>query len=612
MNHAHPTIRLSILRILLPALLLCPVPGNAVEDDLLGLAGEKAPTQPNAADRDAAAAGARRALAQGAALSREGMDHIRRFNQDQTRNATAIVDAAIAFGRAHALLTTAGADSDLMAEVQANLYWCRKQMDMDAIKDYVAKKGDDYLVAAKQMDVVMAVNPDPAQAGEYFARAERSAKANAYDFIQIAIRFTEVAERFPGTAQGTEANKRAAAAVQAQMRALQENQVTTRQTRFTKPKAVIPGATALPSAQDQKDGLAQVRKFYAKDFAKRSNPAKVRLARKLLEETGKNRSDPVVFHQLVSEAIRLASEAESYEVLFEGVELLVSTFAGLDAMTEKQAVLKRLSSKPVAAAIARLLVEPADPPSNLIAGKWFSFVAHRWSEGLPMLAMGADPDIARVAGMEMGASRAEGEALQLADAWYDASAKQRSKDDKVPLLARAMYWYQQAIPQLSGLAKERVVKRVTDIDKLVPLDLDNVDWGALTASQWEKIKGRTVTIQARVDRFDPGISLAASDVFRVVPHPTEEWNLVLENWSTEGKKTSCDWRGYRSDREHFFERAAFNLGALLVWIENNEKQNAGIIKGPGRVYFSPYISGWSMGDRSGSIRVKLVPMGEDE
>jgi hypothetical protein len=604
------------LRHLLSATVLIPVLLQAADgsgDALLGGPDEtQSANPPPAAQPDHGdPIAARIALARGTRLASEGMELVRRFNQDPVVNATAIVDAAIAFGQARELLIEAGSDLDAITAVQANLFWCKKQMNLDALKDYVAQKGDTFKAAAKQMDAVAGAAPDPDQAGAYLARAVRFAEANASDQLQIAIRFTEVAERFPGSPEGTTANKRAAAAVQAQMRALQEAQLAARQTRFTRPKVVVAGATALPEPQAQKDALAQVRKYYAKYYAKRDNPAKARLARRLLEETAKNQADPAVFHQMACEAVRLASEAEAYEPLLDGIDLLVGTFSGLDPQVEKQAALKKMSGKQVALAIAKLLSEPADAEANLAAGKWFCLVARRWSDGLPMLHLGSDPELAKIADMEIAGPRSGAEELQLADAWYDNAGKQRAKEDKLGMLARSMYWYQKTLGQLSGLTKERVVKRSAEIEKQLPLDLDNVDWNALTASQWDRLKGRMVAVNARVDRFDPGITLAAGEVVRVLPHPTDQWTIVLDNWNSEGKKASCDWRGYSGQR-NFSGGGSFNPGALLVWIETGERRNAGVVKGPGRVYFSPQILDWGTGDRSGIIRVKLVPVIEDD
>jgi hypothetical protein len=628
MHHLRPR---SVLRHLLAVALLIPLALPAADgpsDELLGGSDEAnaknqpggaagRQPQPDPADQGEQTASQRLALERGASLARQGTELVARFNQDPVFNATSIVDAAIAFGQARKLLIEGGADSDAIAAVQANLYWCKKQMNLDELKDYVAQKGDEFKAAAKQMDVVAAA-PDPAQAGLYLERAVSFAKANASDQLQIAIRFTEVAERFPGSPEGTIANKRATEAVQAQVRALQEGQLAGRQTRFTKPKVVVAGATALPSAQAQKDAVAQVRKYYAKSYAKRDASAKVRLARRLLEETAKNRNDPAVFHQMACEAVRLASEAEAYEPLLDGIELLAGTFSDFDLQAEKQAALKKMSGKQVAVAISKLLGEPTNAEANLTAGKWFCLVARRWSEGLPMLNMGSDAELAKIAKMEIAGPRSGAEELQLADAWYDNAGKQRTKEDKLGMQARALYWYQKTVNQLDGLGKDRVVKRLLEIEKQLPLDPDSIDWNTLTATQWDKLKGREVVVNARVDRFDPGIALAAGEAVRVVPHPTDQWTIVLNGWISEGKKASCDWRGYsgrnnRNNRTYFIGGAsAFNPGALLVWLEAGERRNAGVIKGPGRVYFSPQIVEYATGDRTGTIRVKLLPVIEED
>lgn len=590
----------------------------AAENGGLDLLGEGPPpaAQPNrnpateAVDDDVQAAQTRRALAQARSLVREGLEHMRRYNQDQARHATAIVDAAIAFGQARALLPT-DADPEVAADIQANLFWCRKQMNRDALADYIARRGADFAAAEQQMRAAAELRVDPAEAPAYMRLAQAYAAANPGDHLQIAIRFTEIAERFPGTAEGTEANRHAAAALQAQLRAMQDTQLAARETRFTRPSDLRTGSTPVPGAQAQKDAQALVRRSYAKAFAKRDPAAKGRLARRLLEDAAKNVGDPAVYHQMLGESLRLAVESESYETILDAIDRLAAAFAGIDAQAERQAALRRMTGKPVATAVQRLLVEPRDAAANQVMGRWYCFAARRWEEGFRHLLLGAEPDVVRVVDMERAGPHGAAEELQLADAWYDLAAKQRGKDDRIGMQARAMHWYQQSLIGLEGLARERVAKRVAELDKLLPLDHDNIDWDNLTASQWEKLKGRVAQVNARVDRFDPQIQLGPDDRVRVVPHPTDRWTLMLDRWAGEGRAESCDWRGYDSG-VRYFHGGSFNLGALLVWVENGERSNAGIIRGPGRVYFAPHIVGWVVGDRTGIIRVKLVPVADDE
>lgn len=607
--------------LLLSVILAIAGPLCAAQDDvdLMGdgpapkpVAAAPAPAPDDAEDPEAAAAQARRTQTQVAVLVRDGLAHVRRFNDDQARNATAIVDAAIAFGQARAMLP-ADAPPALVSDIQANLYWCKKQMNLAALKDYIARKGDDFALASQQMRAVTEAKVDPAQAPAYAQLAEGYAAANPGEHLQIAIRFTEIAERFPGTPQGTDANRRAAAALQAQMRAIQDAQLAARETRFTKPARTASGKTPLPGAQAQKDAQTLIRKSYAKAYAKREPAAKMRLARRLVDESAKNKNDPAVFHQMLSEAIRLAAESEAYEPLLDAIDQLAANFAGVDPQAEKQAALKRMSGKAVASAVLKLLAEPRDPAANLAVGKWYCFTAKRWDEGFRLLLLSGDPDMTRAVEMELAGPNGSAEELQLGDAWYDLAAKQKTKDERTSMQARAMHWYQESVDGLDGLSKDRVVKRIAEIDKLLPLDLENVDWANLTASQWDKLKGRMAAVNARVDRFDPQIALGAGDRFRVVPHPTDRWTITLDSWIGDGRKESCDWRGYTRERYVYYRgEGDYSLGALLVWVESGEKQNAGIISGPGRVWFAPHIVGWVTGDRTGTIRVKLVPVADDE
>ncbi len=615
------------LRSLLPIVIastLLSVQSQAAETNGLDLLGDEeatasanATTPPDAApdpgsrvDSDADLAAARRAQAQASGLVLQGLDSIRRYNQDQARNATAIVDAAIAFGKARAMLPR-GTDPEVVAEIQANLYWCKKQMNLDALKDYIAHKGPDFQVATAQMDAVAQAKVDPAYAKAYFSRAERYAVAHPDEPLQIAIHFTEVAERFPGSPEGTEANRRSAAAVQAQMRAIQEAAVTARETRFTKVQRVVAGVTPVPSSQSQKDALSLLRKTYSAQYAKRDQGSKGRLSRKLLADSVKNKTDPAIYHQMLSESIRLASESEAYEPLLDAADRLAAAFADVDAKDEKLAAMKRLGSRAVAGAITKLLVEPRDPEANLVAGKWYCFTARRWDDGLRMLALGTDDDLAKLAQMEIAKPKGTSEGLQTADTWYDLGQKQRAKEDKMGMLGRAMYWYKDITSGLEGVAKQRVAERIAEIDKVLPLDPDNIDWANLTANQWDKIKGRVVAVNARVDRFDPGVSMGPNDRVRVVPCPTDTWSIVFDGWYTGTARTeACDWRGYKSNT-YFYGEGHFSPGALMVWVEKGDKQNAGIINGPGRIYFSPHIL-WATGDRTGIIRVKLVPAADDE
>jgi hypothetical protein len=119
------------------------------------------------------------------------------------------VVAALAFTRALNFYRTHG-DVDKVNELQANIYWCRKQMTLADVQAYVAAKTQDPSLAQVATDMEAAIPgaiPQD-QAGVYFSRAEAFATANPKDFLRIAIRYFEVADRFQGTEVSLTAQRR--------------------------------------------------------------------------------------------------------------------------------------------------------------------------------------------------------------------------------------------------------------------------------------------------------------------------------------------------------------------------------------------------------------------
>lgn len=119
------------------------------------------------------------------------------------------VAAALAFTRALNFYRSQG-DIDKVNELQSNIYWCRKQMTLTDVQAYLAAKNQDPTLAQVAMDMDAAI---PAaipqdQAGIYFSRAEAFAQANPKDFLRIAIRYFEVADRFQGTEVSLTAQRR--------------------------------------------------------------------------------------------------------------------------------------------------------------------------------------------------------------------------------------------------------------------------------------------------------------------------------------------------------------------------------------------------------------------
>ena len=97
-----------------------------------------------------------------------------------------------------------------------------------------------------------------------------------------------------------------------------------------------------------------------------------------------------------------------------------------------------------------------DPAANLTVGNWRCFYKGDWEAGLPCLAKCGRPELAALAKRDMAKPADARERVAIADEWWKLADKEH--DFKAVYRARAVYWYKQAAPSLSGLEKVRVEK----------------------------------------------------------------------------------------------------------------------------------------------------------
>jgi predicted NACHT family NTPase len=134
----------------------------------------------------------------------------------------------------------------------------------------------------------------------------------------------------------------------------------------------------------------------------------------------------------------------------------------------------------------RLKAKADDADANLEVGKYWAFFRGSWLKGLPLLARGSDAGLRDLAGRDLAQPRDGNEQRALADGWW-----QRGQADKgtgrLPLLARSYQWYQQALHQLEGPARQQVEDRLGTLRRLLPPELRVTD----IAVSLRKLEGHT-------------------------------------------------------------------------------------------------------------------------
>lgn len=197
-------------------------------------------------------------------------------------------------------------------------------------------------------------------------------------------------------------------------------------------------------------------------------------------------------------------------------------------------------------AMATLKGIPDDPEANLIVGKYLCFNKGNWKKGLPMLAKGSDDTFKALATKDIAGAANANEQVKLGDAWWDVA-----KD-------RAAQWYRQAVPQLTGLEKDKVQKRLqygNSFDRqktkrvigeiFAACDnrfvmyvngvrvLDGGEDGASTTHEFSR--GDLITVQA----IDDGV--ITKGFCCVIKMQTGEVIVSGPTWSTYVPKSSVEW-----------------------------------------------------------------------
>ncbi len=465
------------------------------------------------------------------ALAAVGLQAMKEADGDPHRG----VDAALAFSHALATYQKLG-DVDAVCEMQADIFWCKKRMNMSDLQTYVAQKGGAAKADFANVEKLITEEVPVTEAAAYLERAQKYQAANPDKHFETAIRFSEIIERFPDSDAAHQAS-----AVFAKEQTLYLGQVSEerkheqeqlkqeidqiRRNRFMRPPSVAVGTVTVPEKASQDKALATIKNTYKDDYqAARKDATKRALAHKFFAEAENNKEDASVYFVMLDESTRLAMESEDYEQLLSAIERMGETYKGFDADARKREVLNRIKGKATAAAILKLMDDPKDRRANVIAGKFFCFDMQRWDLGLPMLSLGDDADLHKVAEMELSDPKQPADQRATGDAWYDLGRKV-SGSEKTRAWLRAQHWYNLALGSLNGVNKTMVEKRLEEIDAILPLA--DIDYDNLTTKQWEKLKGQLVTIEAKVDRSNGGVQLSPQKRVRVVPHPDDKDKMVF-------------------------------------------------------------------------------------
>ena len=525
------------------------------------------------------------------------------------------VDAALAFANALRFFTAAG-DSDMVCELNADLFWCKKRMNLEEMRSYVAAKGggadERKLIAEASAALGKQVQADEVQG--YFDRAGAYARAHPEDYAQITSRYLEVAERFPGSPLGAQAQVLSLAAEKQLLERNRAQQEALHATIFTRPApAPAPDRAALPPPEAVRAAVAELKKQRKDEYAQRRPGQKRRLAARLAKDAEDAAQPPALRYAMLAEAEAVAVDAKEYYALLTTADAVAASFA-VGAKEQKLAWLARERGSAVPAAMAKLLDDPLDGEANATVGRELCFVERHWDEGLPVLAHGDDAALKAVAEMELFKPEGTLQQVELADRWYELGVK-ASGVAKEQMIGRSAGWYARALPGLKGMTKERIARRVDELAELLPYTLYNYA-NDLTLKQWERIPGKAIALSAASQRQDTGLVLTPGMRVRIVPNPLETWNFAYPRYRWMDRRTkeaignvfdtNCwGWDPKAKTARSITADNAYPaaIGAVVMCIDNGPKNLIGLLKGDEHAGMVKYVDGKTEGSLSGLGRV---------
>ena len=105
---------------------------------------------------------------------------------------------------------------------------------------------------------------------------------------------------------------------------------------------------------------------------------------------------------------------------------------------------------------------PDDPHANLAQGRYYCFILNDFNRGAPLLAKGSNATLKGLAEAEMKRPDTPDEMSELGDRWWDA-IRTADEPTRPHVRNRAVYWYRKALPDLKGLSRTRLQRRLNEI-----------------------------------------------------------------------------------------------------------------------------------------------------
>ncbi|MCY3023674.1 MAG: formylglycine-generating enzyme family protein [Planctomycetota bacterium] len=222
----------------------------------------------------------------------------------------------------------------------------------------------------------------------------------------------------------------------------------------------------VPDAAKLKEAEKLIKDVFKAEYAKTRLEDKAALAQKLSQLADETKDDAAARYAAWNEASALAAQSGDMETALAVLDKMAATFA-VDIVPLKKTAFAAMAANTrdpersrVFASMRTLLDMPGDPGASLVVGRYLCFVKDDWKQGLPLLTKGTDAALKALAETELAQPAVGTEQISVAESWWDLAEKEPAKQQKAAMQGRAKFWYEEALPSLTGLAKVKAEKRI--------------------------------------------------------------------------------------------------------------------------------------------------------
>ncbi len=198
-------------------------------------------------------------------------------------------------------------------------------------------------------------------------------------------------------------------------------------------------------------------------------------------------------------------------------------------------------------AVDKLNLGTSETKPNTIIGKYLCFRKQDWQKGLPYLQKGDDLTLKMLAGMEITPpTEAKGQ-YDLGERWYSIAQNHKKESlEKGRYAGRARTWFEQALPNSTGLLKAQIEKRlkemepatttsttkggIVDLLKMIDPQKDAVN------GKWEMRDGSWVSDNSNQARLEISYQPPEEYDFRITFTRTKGNDVVAQILSKNGRQ----------------------------------------------------------------------------